>query len=85
MALRETGQSYASVAQSLGIKRATEAQAAFVRVLRGRPEAERVALAEREARRLDQLEERIRGRDADDPDKMARRLGALEQLRQSLR
>jgi hypothetical protein len=84
VALRETGRSYASVAQALGIKRASDAHAAFIRVLRARPDEERAALAEREGQRLDKLEARIRGRDAAEPEKMERRLGALEKLRQSI-
>ena len=82
--LRETGKSYAAVAQALGIKRAAEAHAAFIRVLRARPDEERAALADRESQRLDRLEQRIRTRDAEEPDKLERRLGALEKLRQSL-
>jgi AraC-like DNA-binding protein len=82
--LRETGQSYAAVARTLGLKRATDAQAAFVRAARSRPEAERAELSKREAIRLDQLEKRIRARDAEDPVKLERRLTALEALRQAL-
>ncbi len=85
MTLRETGRSYAAVAQSLGIKRASEAQAAFVRALRSFPEPERAALTQRESERLDLLERRIRDRDAEEPEKMDRRLVALEKLRESLR
>lgn len=84
MSLRETGRSYAAIAQSLGIKRATEAHAAFVRAVRARPDTERTAMTQREAQRLDQLEQRIRDRDAERPDKMERRLGALQHLRDSL-
>ena len=58
--LREQGQSYSAVARSLGIKRATDAQAAFLRVMRRLPDAERKALYKRESDRLDQLEARIR-------------------------
>ena len=82
--LREKGESYAAVALALGLKRAMDAQAAFVRGIRSRPEAERAALSHRESLRLDQLEERIRSRDAQDPVKLERRLQALEALRQAL-
>ena len=64
VSLRERGKSYAAVASALGLKRTTDAHAAFVRVLRSRPEAERAALSSRESQRLDQLEQRIRTRDA---------------------
>jgi hypothetical protein len=82
--LREQGQSYSAVARTLGIKRATNAQAAFVRAMRGLPDEERKALSQRESQRLDQLEVRIRDRDATQPVKMERHLAALEALRQSL-
>jgi hypothetical protein len=72
------------VARALDFKRATDAQAAFLRALRSRPEAEQAALAKRESLRLDQLEKRIRSRDAEDPLKLERRLTALEALRQAL-
>ena len=84
LTLRETGSSYAAVARTLGIKRAAEAQAAFIRAIRGRPEEERAALTQRESDRLDILEKRIRDRDTADPEKMERRLVALEKLRQAL-
>jgi hypothetical protein len=60
------------------------AQAAFVRAMRNLPEGERKALAKRESDRLDQLEARIRSRDAAEPAKMERHLVALEALRQSI-
>jgi hypothetical protein len=82
--LRETGRSYAAVARSLGLKRAADAHASFVRALRSRPDGERAAMAERESGRLDLLETRIRGRDAEDQTKLDRRLAALEKLRQTI-
>jgi hypothetical protein len=73
------------VASALGLKRTTDAHAAFVRVLRSRPEAERAALSSRESQRLDQLEQRIRTRDgAGDVAKLERRLVALGALRERL-
>lgn len=85
VALRERGQSYSAVASALGMKRATNAQEAFVRAMRSLPENERKALQGREAARLDQLEVRIRSRDANEPVKMERHLVALEALRQTIR
>jgi hypothetical protein len=41
-------------------------------------------LVERERERLDQLEVRIRARDAAEPEKLKTRLGALEAMRASL-
>jgi hypothetical protein len=60
------------------------AQAAFLRALRQREGEERARLTQRESDRLDQLETRIRARDADDPEKMERRLIALAKMRETL-
>lgn len=72
------------MARALELKRATDARAAFLRALRGRPPLERQEIAGRERQRLDQLEDRIRRRDADEPEKLERRLGALAKLREGL-
>jgi hypothetical protein len=85
MALREQGRSFAAIARTLGLKRAVDAREAFLRELRSRHEEERQHLVERELARLDQLEARIRARDADEPDKLQTRLGALAAMRESLR
>jgi hypothetical protein len=68
----------------MGLKRAVDAQAAFLRALRTRQGEERVRLVQREGERLDELETRIRTRDAADPEKMERRLLALEKLRENV-
>jgi hypothetical protein len=68
----------------LGLKRATDARAAFLRPLRAPPEEERTLIAGRESQRLDQLEVRIRARDAATPDKLERPLEALAALRRGL-
>jgi hypothetical protein len=39
----------------------------------------------RESARLDALELRVRSRDAEEPEKMNRRLGALARLREAIR
>ncbi len=44
VALRERGQSYSAVASALGIKRAVNAQEAFIRAMHSLPEKERAAL-----------------------------------------
>ncbi|HXX90382.1 MAG TPA: hypothetical protein VEI83_09180 [Acidimicrobiales bacterium] len=72
------------MASSLGFKRSVDAQAAFLRALRQREGEERRRLVQRESARLDELEARIRTRDAADPEKMERRLQALAKLRASL-
>jgi hypothetical protein len=82
--LREAGRSFAAIAQTLGLSQAIDARNAFLRALQARPDDERVLLADRERERLDVLEARIRTRDADDPEKLERRLVALAALRQGL-
>ena len=72
------------MARSIGLKRAVDAQAAFLRALRRREGEERSRLVDREASRLVELETRIRSRDADEPEKMERRLQALAKLREHL-
>jgi hypothetical protein len=84
MALREQGRSFAAIAGILGLKRAADAREAFLRELRNQPDEERQHLVERELGRLEQLEARIRSRDADEPDKLKTRLGALAAMRESL-
>jgi hypothetical protein len=83
--LRDSGISYSAVAGRLGLNRAVDAQAGFVRALRRRPDEERAQLTQRESARLDALELRVRSRDAEEPEKMNRRLGALERLREAIR
>jgi hypothetical protein len=56
-----------------------------LRALSQREGDELEKLIERELARLDELETRIRTRDADDPEKMKRRLIALEAMREGLR
>jgi hypothetical protein len=68
----------------LGFKRATDARQAFLRALRAASEDERKILVGRELQRLDELEARIRTRDAAAPDKLDRRLEALAALRRGL-
>jgi hypothetical protein len=84
LTLRDSGRTFAAVASSLGLKRSSDARAAFLRALARRPENERARLSKRELERLDQLEARIRDRDRDAPEKMQRRLGALAVMRDTL-
>ncbi|HUB70506.1 MAG TPA: hypothetical protein VL984_08800 [Acidimicrobiales bacterium] len=84
VALRDRGQSYSAVASALGLKRATDAQDAFLRAMRSLPPSDARALRGRELARLDQLEARIRSRDAAEPAKMERHLGALAALRETM-
>jgi hypothetical protein len=85
MSLRESGRSFAAIASSLGLRRSVDAHAAFMRGVRAVPEADRGDLVARENERLNHLETRIRTRDVAQPVKMARRLEALQALRDQLR
>ena len=72
------------MASSLGFKRSADAQAGFLRAVRQREGEERSRLIQRESGRLDLLEVRIKTRDAEQPEKMERRLQALAKLREQL-
>jgi hypothetical protein len=85
LALRESGNSFSAIARSLGLERATEAHRSFVRAVETREGDERRQLIEREETRLDQLEQRIRTRDAADVQKLERRLLGVKKLRESIR
>jgi hypothetical protein len=82
--LREEGRSFAAIARTVGLKRASDAREAFLRELRSRPEEERQVLVVSELERLDKLETRVRVRDAEEPDKLQTRLAALASMRASL-
>lgn len=84
IALRESGRSFAAIARQLGIPRAVDAQAAFVKAVRHQPEADRRTLVQSETGRLDDLEKRIRRDDGQDPERAQRRLVALEKLRRAM-
>jgi len=82
--LREGGASYSAIARRLELHRAGDAHGAFLRALKSRNDEERQVLIVSEQNRLNTLEQRIRERDAALPEKLERRLGALESLRSSL-
>ena len=84
LSVRETGASYSAIARTLELRRAVDAHHAFVRAVARREEPGRGELVTRERARLDQLETRIRERDAADPEKMERRLRAVTSLREAL-
>ena len=84
LAMREANSSYSNIARRLLLRRAADAHRAFVRALSTRSGDERGALVANENTRLDTLEERIRTRDAGDPEKLERRLQALARLRSVL-
>lgn len=82
--LREKGASYSAIARQLELPRATDAHGAFLRALRLLEGDERQQVTSNEERRLDELEVRIRTRDAAEPEKLGRRVAAVEHLRVAL-
>ena len=84
LTLRESGQSFSAIARALGFERATEAHRSYVRALGACEGDERRQLIENEEARLDQLEQRIRERDAEDFQKIERRLSGVQNLREAI-
>lgn len=84
LTLRQSGQSFSAIARALGFERATEAHRSYVRALGACDGDERRQLIENEEARLDQLEERIRERDAEDFQKVERRLSGVQNLREAI-
>jgi hypothetical protein len=85
LALRESGKSYSAIARTLGFDRAKEAHRSYVRALATHEGDERRQLIKSEEARLDELERRIRNRDAADVPKLERRLLGVQQLREAIR
>lgn len=84
LALRESGKSFSAIARTLEFERATEAHRSYVRALEACEGNERRQLVKNEEARLDQLEQRIRERDARDVQKLERRLSGLQNLREAI-
>jgi DNA-binding transcriptional MerR regulator len=84
LTLRESGMSFSAIARALGLDRATEAHKGYIRALGRREGDERNQLIKNEEARLDQLEQRIRERDAGDESKLERRLRGLKKLREAI-
>jgi hypothetical protein len=84
LTLRESGKSFSAIARALGFERATEAHRSYVRALGSREGDERRQLIKNEEARLEQLELRIRQRDADDASKIERRLLGVQKLREAI-
>lgn len=68
----------------LELERAVDAHRLFVRALNGLRDEERRRLIGNEEARLDQLEERIRERDATDATKVERRLRGVTNFREAI-
>jgi len=85
LTLREAGASYSAIARTLELGRATDAHRCFLRAVNGHDGASRRRLVDDEEARLDQLEQRIRDRDAPDTAKIERRLLGVANLREAMR
>ncbi len=85
LALRQSGESFSAIARRLDLHRAIDAHRSFVRALDAYNADDRRQLVEGEKERLDELEKRIRTRDAADPEKVERRLMGVGKLREALR
>ncbi len=85
LALRESGKSYSAIARTLGLERATEAHRSYVRALGTHEGDDLRQLVKNEEARLDDLERRIRKRDAADVTKLERRLQGVQKLREAVR
>lgn len=85
LALRKVGTSFSAIARQLELHRAVDAHRSFVRALGALNGSDRQQLVDSEEERLDQLEKRIRTRDAADPEKLERRLAGVGKLREALR
>ena len=84
LTLRESGKSYSAIARTLGLERATDAHRSYVRALGASEGDEHRRLVKNEEARLDQLEQRIRERDAKDVPKLERRLQGVQRLREAI-
>jgi hypothetical protein len=84
LTLRESGKSYSAIARTLGFDRATEAHRSYIRALGSREGDARLQLIKNEDVRLDELEQRIRQRDAADVTKLERRLLGVQRLREAI-
>ncbi len=85
LALREGGSSYSAIARRLELGRAVDAHRSFVRAVGAHDGAERRQLVGSEEARLDRLEQRIRDRDAAEPEKVKRRLLGVDKYREAIR
>jgi hypothetical protein len=82
ISMRSDGQSFASIARTVGLERSLEAFAVFVDAVSLRPPAEQTKLRAEENIRLDTLEQRTRRNTGSA--QLDRKLAAIVQLRQRL-
>jgi hypothetical protein len=82
--LRRSGRSFAAIAKTLGLKRASDANDAFNRALRTRPRDEQVVLRDEESLRLDKLATKVRSRKDLAEEDVNRQLRTITRLREAL-
>jgi hypothetical protein len=84
LALRGKGMSFRTIANELGLERASDANLAFNRALRRLPDQERADVRREEAGRLDRLADLTRGNEALTAADIERRLESIDRLRAQL-
>ena len=82
--LRVKGRSFGAIARTLGFEKPVEANRAFNRALRRRPEDERATIRSKENERLDRLAKAVRSDASLTPAAVDVRLGTIERLRARL-
>lgn len=82
--LRSSGASFSRIAKEIGFDTARQANDAFHRALVRRPAAERTTIRNAESARLDALEQRVRRDTVIEADDRAKRLRAIDRLRNRL-
>ena len=84
LTLRGQSKGFRKIAETLGLGRPSEANAAFNRALRRRSPEEQATIRSEENRRLDRLAEAIKADDSRSKEDVDKRMRAIERLRTRL-
>lgn len=84
LALRSKGTGFRTIADQLGLERASDANLAFNRALRRLPEEQRAIVRREEGLRLDRLADVTRANQSLTPTDIDRRLNSIDRLRAQL-
>jgi hypothetical protein len=84
LALRTKGTGFRTIANELGLERASDANLAFNRALRRLPEEQRATVRREEGLRLDRLADVTRSNSSLTPTDIERRLKGIDRLRAQL-
>lgn len=84
LALRSQGKGFGTIADTLGLERALDANHAFNRALRRRSAEEQATIRSHENQRLDRLADAVHANGALSPDEAEKRLRAIERMRTRL-